>query len=429
MKPAYILTSLFLALYGFDLSYLERRGFIDQSILSVLSISDFIAITMILLVSIRPRVIGRYYRQVKFLPILLFVIFLTTAVAYLYVHVSGWYVPYSVEYRLVRQAISLLGSVVAGLLIGRLAVIRPQATVRALLTGLVIAFVGVFLQLYHDGFIGALANRLHGVNGEPKGLALFLVPYIVATGFVPILSIKRRVMVLAASVGIFLFTYSATGLLALAWCFLVLVLILGLAKTKRSLMLVIAIALFITYMLIAFPDLYDKIVGRIFDRAVGHFVEGVSVAVDIPGVGSVTVDGNDAPVLRMLLQHPILVLSGVGYGLQTVFSYPYLLQYKSGFIDTGYAGYITPNLAVLNNLPNIGLFLTIFLVSSTFASARKYYFNSTTVEGRFLLVFFLSQFVAALLVYSIYLSIIPSAIIISLLASQLNSFEKRVASV
>ncbi len=422
------LAVLLLVFYGFDLGYLVRRGILQESLLTSPGISDTILLAMLALALLRPRYIVLSIQRIPSVSVVLLIVILATAIAYIYATITGWYVPFSIEYRLLIQGLSFAGSVVAGVMVGHLCANNPRAAIKALFVGLGVILLGVVWQLYHDGVSGALSNRFHGISGEPKGLALFLVPYIVAFSIVPVVKLKSRLIVLSLCLGTVLFTYSATGLVALIWCFVISTLMFKLVKKPRTLILVAALGFAISYILAASPDLYEKLVDRIFDRAQGEYTDGISVAVEVPVVGAITVDGNDAPVLRFLIHNPLALLTGVGYGFQTVFSYPFLVGYDSGFLSQDYSGYITPNLAVLNNFPNYGLIPLLLLGVLVWRSVHTHS-QELPIRDRFLMAFFLSHFVISMIAYSLHFSVVMSAIVIYFIAARARSMGYTVSHV
>lgn len=146
-------------------------------------------------------------------------------------------------------------------------------------------------------------------------------------------------------------------------------------------------------------DYYDLIVNRIFDRLDGVYVEGVSVALEFPLLGPVTVDGNDAPAVRLLLENPLTAILGVGVGMQTVYANPYL-AYESGFLDSGYTGYITPNLAVIDNLLNFGIVGCLFILFHLWFLWKKCDVTRFSQKQRFVFLFFVSTFSISFFLYS-----------------------------
>jgi hypothetical protein len=123
-------------------------------------------------------------------------------------------------------------------------------------------------------------------------------------------------------------------------------------------------------------------------------------------VGRVTVDGNDAPVARMLIDKPWLVFTGVGYGFQTVFAHEYLLKYDSGMLDSFYEGYITPNIALLNHLSNYGIILFLFIFFDGLKTVKKLLKYNLRNDFRFIVIYFSTWFIITSLVYEIAFKIV-----------------------
>lgn len=105
--------------------------------------------------------------------------------------------------------------------------------------------------------------------------------------------------------------------------------------------------------------------------------------------GTVTVEGTEAPVIHLILNEPLGVLVGYGYGLATVYAYKYMLAFDSGFLKIDYDGYITPNLAALTNITNYGVLILIMMASRVIV-LMKIGVRGYDDYSKFFVIFFLT---------------------------------------
>jgi len=403
----------FLATWWFSLTYLVRTGEIAENILTRFQIQELFLLAMLGLALLRPKLVLGYLKVVPYLSIILIIVAIVTIVGYLFAIYTEWYVPFSIDNRLFIQLLAFMASIAAGALVARVLITRSKDSCHALILGLAFALLGVLWQFYHQGLTGAIAARLHGFNGEPKGLGIFLVPFFVCFVLVPVTTNFRRALVITIVGLVILLSYSSTAIIALAVSMAAGLLLLRVASKGRNVLLVFLAIVGFATLVVSSEEIHQKTIGRFLERTQGMYTEGISVAIDVPVLGLITVDGNDSPVLRMLLDQPILGLSGVGYGMQSVFAYPFLIRYDSGFLDVDFSGYITPNLALLNHLPNYGLVPLGLMILGLWRLLMSYRRVSMSVYKEFNFLYFSSWFVISLLVYEISFKLIMLYIVVA----------------
>ena len=363
--------------------------------------------------------------KIKVIPISIWVIFFLIVfisfIAFLYSERMAIQVPFNISDRYLTQLVSLISSFVLGLFIYDSIKNHSNGFFRFLKYGYILVFLSVLWQIL---FIGLdFFPRLYGLAGEPKALGLILVPFISALYFEGLNNKFENKVLLFISGSILVFTLSSTAFIAL---FIVLFFIffcnsnkgIPIYKFSFGLASLIVFLLFVT-------DLYDLdevIFGRIFNRVVGEYVFGVQTVVDIPFVGNITIDGNDAPVARMFLDNPFIMFTGVGFGFQAIFSYEYMLKYDSGFLDMFYTGYITPNIALLNHFSNYGFLIFIFLFLDGIKAIKSLLKLSLESNLRFIIIYFSSWFIISCLVYEMTFKII----FLYLILKSLNFYLKKV---
>ena len=402
---------IYLATFGVTLSYLIRIGLVNSS-LGDIDPGKIILLLIFVFFTIYLNVVIPSFRNVPFLKIIVLMIFIVTTCAYFYTQFFEVYVPYSIEKRVIIQALSFFSMLAAAGLISRLIRECPERVYYALLTGLCLVISGVVIQILYQGFFGAISNRFYGISGEPKGLALYLVPFIVAFCLVPIWKIYFRGVSIVILVCVLSLTFSSTGFLSLVISLIVSSFVLQGVQRRRSLVFALIGVVTIFFLATVVENLSSRVVGRIGDRVHGVEKEGITQMVKLPIVGPITVDGNDAPALRWILANPIITISGNGYGLETVFSYPYLIRYGAGFLNNDYDGYLTPNLAIINNILNYGLVVLLIMTISVIKAINRYRSVPHLNKTDFIFIFFLSLYFSSLLVYCTAIKIIFSYVIL-----------------
>jgi hypothetical protein len=326
----------------------------------------------------------------------------STCFAAVYAHYTEITLPFPIMDRIYIQFIVLISSLAGAISVASVIRNNHGAVYKALILGLLISLLFVFLQILiaETQVIAVDQNRLHGLNGEPKGLALYLVPFIIAFFFVPILKTKLKFFLIIFLITVLIFTLSTTGFVSLSICFFISYILFG--KTNRfKILLWISILIAATFITIQSSDELTSVIWDRFSARLAGFVdESIQTTFNIPFWGTIGVDANDAPALYWILDNPFVILFGSGYGFDTIFSYKYFNYYqKIGFLNPNYSGYLTPNLAIITNLLNYGI-LVLLIMTLPILQRTPYYYNSPnrTIKEKFLLVYFTANYISSLVV-------------------------------
>lgn len=424
MKYKYIAFA-FLLLVGIVFNFLPRIGVSVPTLLVIYDFKTVVLVVALLFFIINISELNKLIVLVGFLKVFLPIVIIWTFMSYVFAYITDVYVPFSIDNRVFVQISGLMAEIAMGLMLAYATYFFQDQTYKFALYGLLLVVIGVLWQIMFLGF--GVHPRLYGLSGEAKGLALYVSPFIFPILFYPENKI-RKYSVSLLLILILIGTFSATGSIAL----LIAVLIsLYLYKERINKFMPALIA--ITYFLILLGNdayLYDRFVGRILNYASADAGLDLSVQsiVNIPLIGSIGVEGNDAPALRLLVDKPFTALFGVGIGMDTVYAYEYLQRFDSGFLKADYEGYITPNLAVINNLLNYGLLLLIIMTIGVLKALRSVFFAITEKE-KFLLHFFAIHYFISLLVYDAIIPLITSYVFLLALGYLLNARRSQNVSV
>lgn len=406
-----------LVVYPIDFSYIERMGYIELGAIVVLSLLTKVFMMALLLVAFfNPHKVFNDLPIVPFGRAIIVYVLLTTIMSYAYAKYTGMFVPFSIESRVVVQLLAFLSNVFAPIFVAYYFVHYPSYVIKWLFIGLLVMLFAVVGQIVWQGIGGVLESRLFGLAGEPKGLGLYLAPFFVA--FLFSYGYKWRWIAALVLFAFIALTFSATAFLAIIVSSAGILVSQGLLRIRYLVSLVILV-LIVMFVILGNEYLFHLLVERILLRFtdVDYHGVGVLAAVDFPLIGYVLVEGSEAPVFRLLIDYPILLITGLGYGMQTIFAYPYLLAGESGFLTADYEGYITPNLAALNNVTNYGFVISSIMLVSIYKSFKKVNIGVFGKQHRFLLLFFFSSFISNLLIYEIGFKVIFHYVLLSVFIS------------
>jgi len=396
---------LFFLLYGFGLKFMQDFNLPFANFISKFQFFQIIGLFLLILSLKNSSKIVLKFKIDRRLSIVLIFVFIATIFCAGYLSVFDADVPFSISNRFYVQISWLFAQIVIGYYSAELIISYHDLAYKYLFYGTIVCIIGVLYQVF---FLGEYSGRLSGINGEPKHLSLYLVPFILCIWF----TVKGdyKIFILQCIlVALFLGTGSSTGFLALGVGFIVSTLVY---KNKiNDLFSPLILALLFLYLVISNQALYDVFIQRILSYSQGDYAKYIQTAIALPFIGEITVEGNDAPAIRLLLDNPYLALFGVGYGFDTVFSYPYLLLFDSGFLTSDYEGYITPNNAIVNNLLNIGFIPLAIMTYSVLFSFGTIRIMNNKVQ-HFLYLFFIIHFFINLLVYRTGFSLVISYIVI-----------------
>jgi len=308
---------------------------------------------------------------------------------------------------------------VAGYYINQIILHDPRFLQKVLNIALLTVVLGIGFQMIVAGPESVFLDRLYGLNGEPKYLALYLVPFFMA--FLAANKNKNsNTVALALILSAIVLTRSATGLAALLFMTIIYffhVSRYGSMRSWRPLITMLVLMSAATVIIMA-TDLKLWLVDRFFIYAAGNFIPGVQAVIKMPILGLLTVEANDAPVLMFLMDHPLAIISGVGLGQESAYSYRYLLDAGGiGFLGDDYTGYITPNSALISNIANYGLFALLFLGWFAVKAIRSINcFDNSSLF--FIKWFFISHYLISLFIFK---TAIPMPLSLVVLVGMISS--------
>jgi len=397
-----IAVALLLVLYPINLGFLDRKGYDFGALSLKFNYSDYILLLLLLYGVLNYKNVSRLMGCVPHMHKIILSVLFVTFTAYLFVVLSGFGVPFSVEGRLLVQLLAYLSSIAAGLIVADFFVIKPLLVKKWLFIGLSVVLLSGLLQIMIQGFGGILKERLYGIAGEPKGFALYLIPFIVAFSMAK----ERNYPVLIFLVSCLLLTQSATAFLAVIFLYICIAFIFDDGGDKIKSVLFLGALFFIV--LLSGDHIYGMLVDRVFERvtAVDTYRSGVLEVVQMPIIGDILVEGNEAPFIRLMLGNPLFCFTGFGYGMGTVFAFPYFLRYGGGFLSDDYVGYITPNLGLVNNVANYGLIVIGVMVFSLVRICRRVKARDLDKHYLFLFYYLLASFLVTLVFFEIHFKLI-----------------------
>lgn len=164
---------------------------------------------------LKPKAVASQLRDMQ--AALLFVMFMFAwlMLSVLFYGLNWFQVPFSVSSRAISQSVAIFSALLSGLVLYKVYCFDIDFFVKALLFGLAICLAGIAYQVYSEGFYQVVTFRLYGFSGEPKHLAMYLVPFIIALFLSKLYSISCRMLLLFLLLIMVVFTKSATGFLAL----------------------------------------------------------------------------------------------------------------------------------------------------------------------------------------------------------------------
>jgi hypothetical protein len=347
-------------------------------------------------------------------------IFFSTSLSFVISNALGYLPQFSNIVRTIEQIGGFIIGLVCGYYIFELNFDKSKIIVHAIKTSIFFAFIGIAYQIFildkDQILISRLypnmdnLNRLYGLSGEPKSLGLNLVPFIIAS----MATIRRvnyqQILIIIFCVLAMIYTKSATAFISFFFMILIFFLTNNFLKFKNLILLIFLTLTFI--IIINTPSLKYMLLDRIVMHSNAEYTEGIQSVFNFPLVGQLTVEGNELPVLLFFQDNPFFIISGVGLGQESIFSYNYIYQLGgSGFLPGDYGGYITPGSAILQNIANFGLVMVLLLAIWAIQLNRKL---NDYLEGdkKFIFFFFLSHFLLQLLILKTFIPISTSIVVL-----------------
>jgi hypothetical protein len=420
MKDIFLKFSFFIffLFWWVNFEFLYRLDFINFQFDLNLYLIVFLFVTSIFFFKL-----NFFYLQISKIKNLNYILIFIIIVSIFSLFYSALYIdlPFNLFNRFIVQISSLIINLVLSVVFYYFIISYSYITYRVLVIGYSLLFISVIMQI--SLFSSISFGRVYGFAGEPKALGIYLVPFLASLYFVGLNHRFLNRFLILFCVLILILTLSSTAFISLFFSFFILSYYLQ-KSNKSKFYTLFGFFLFFVFIIlnIFYFEFNEIILGRIVKRFSGEYVLGTQTAINLPFLGNVVVDGNDAPVIRMFLENPILLLPGVGYGFQTVFSYEYLLNYDSGMLDSFYDGYITPNFALLNHLSNYGIVIFLFIFFNGLKTIKNLmrYINDSSIK--FLIIYFSSWFIISSLIYEMTFKIILLFILLKLLE---QNFKKR----
>lgn len=245
------------------------------------------------------------------------------------------------------------------------------------------------------------ARRLHGLAGEPRFFAVLAVILLNAVVYTAIArrapdpsSRKRHKAAMFVGVPILLIlifqTQSSSGLIMLVLVPLATLLIVkrSFATTARFALVAAVIAIGSSPLL---ADLFaTRVVERIAEEVISdqHWATEQSAYLDVPVLGWIAMDATDATPMALLVDRPLLAITGLGVGNISTYVKPYLPHY-GGYWGYGFTGIVEPNLGALKAILNYGVIGNLMLISVFGKFVRHYRRHSMAYSDRATCSFFL----------------------------------------
>jgi|694.fasta_scaffold07770_15 hypothetical protein len=323
---------------------------------------------------------------------------------------------FSPEFSNTERTIRSLGGFILGLVLGyyifKLNINKSKIIVQAIKTSIFFIFIGIAYQFFFLDNDIISSYRLFGLSGEPKGLGISLVPFIIAAIATSKLKINdyQIIVIIIACVVALILTKSFTALLSFVLMILVLIKSEGFLKIKTFKSLIF---LFIIFIIVFFNfDLKHMLLDRFFLYLNAEYQDGIQSVFNFPIIGELVVEANELPVILFFKDNPFFIITGVGLGQESIFSYNYINQLGGiGFLPKDYAGYISPNSALIANTANFGLVMILLLAIWAIVLAHKLK-DYLVQDKKFIFYFFLSHFLLNLLVFQTSIPLSTSIIVL-----------------
>ena len=411
----YTISILIVLLWGIDLEYIQRQGILPKGFSNI---SKILSYGLILAIPISLIKILKILKSSKIIWFFTIWVFFSTIISYFITQFLGYEPRFSNEVRTITQLGGFSIGIILGYYLSNLLEKNPKFLKFIIHISIFIVILGIFYQLISQQILGSSGKRyegrLFGLSGEPKFLALYLAPYLIAL----IISTKRFSFI--KFVYIFLlffaliFTKSSTAFIALFFIISICLKVYGLKKLK--IIKIISTLLFFMVFIYLLPDFFglkDVIFGRISNYAQGIYDSDLHEVFTFPLIGTVTVEANEYPVLLYFKDNPYFIFTGIGLGQESILSFGIIDSLKggSGFLRPGRVGYITPNSSLLQNTANFGLLFVILLFFWTINLASKYH-KDLDENKKFIFYFFFSHFIIHLIIFKTYVPISTSLFIL-----------------
>lgn len=283
-----------------------------------------------------------------------------------------------------------------------------------------VQMIGIYTNVFQWGAIdfgsGFAVNRISSISGEPKMFAAYILPFIIYRIYT---RFKDEKLLSAFSLFAYIKAFSTSSYIVLLFS-LILIYI-----KKASSIVKIAFILGILSTSLLNDYIYDRSIGRIVMLFTPDaYIDPNKTMVHFPIIDqTLLVDGTEAPSYELVFHHPYVMLTGIGYGMESVYSYLYFTKYTSGWHELDYTGTLSPNNSLLRNSLYFGLPLTLFIFVILIKIGRKS-LKCENNDIQFFGIFIIVLTVSNILIFGSFLNVIP-LIFIALAINRLLKYNIR----
>ncbi len=266
-----------------------------------------------------------------------------------------------------------------------------------------VQIIGIYTHAFHWGAVDTLSgftvNRISSISSEPKMFAAYILPFVMHSLYI---RFKDEKLLGIFSLFAYIKAFSTSSFIVLFFS-----LILIYIKKASSIMKIVLILGVLSTLLLN-DYIYDRSIGRIvMIFSPDSYFDPNKTMVHFPIIDkTLLVDGTEAPSFELVIHHPIILLSGVGYGMESVYSYLYFNKNTAGWHDLDYTGTLSPNNSLLRNSLYFGLPLTLFIFVFLIKIGRKS-LKYKNKDIQFFGIFIIVLSVSNILIFGSFLNIIP----------------------
>lgn len=266
-----------------------------------------------------------------------------------------------------------------------------------------IQIIGIYTHIFTWGAVdtltGRAVNRVSSISSEPKMFAAYILPFVVYSIYI---GFKDKKLLGIFSLFAYIKAFSTSSYIAFLLSLILIYIKKASSITKVLLILgMLSTLLFNNY-------IYDRSVGRIAMMFTPDlYFDPNKTAVHFPIIDkTILVDGTEAPSFELVIHHPMILLTGVGYGMESVYSYLYFNANTAGWHGLDYTGTLSPNNSLLRNSLYFGLPLTLFIFL-LLVKIGKRSLKSTNKDIEFFGIFIIVLAISNVLIFGNFLNIIP----------------------
>ena len=397
--------ALFLMTYGIDA---HNVGLFILPIVPY----KFISMIFIVLFLINIKNNMKFFPKSKIVLFMIIFLYLFTFASYLYSFNFESEIPIDITKRYLMQTLSLTAKFAIGFYLYKFILKDIKFVKNYMFLGLYIVLffaflqmIGSFTHMFHWGTAGYansfFATRVSSICGEPKGFAAYMAPYVL---YFTYNKFKQHKLIGYSSLLTYIKAYSTSSYIVFFISYLVIN-----VKEKRISLSKLLFVIVIILSTLSVDVIYDRSVGRIQSMLNAQaMLDPNKAVVYFPIINKdIVVDGNEASSFALLFDNPYIAITGIGYGMESIYARLYFNADTAGWINLDYAGNISPNNALLRNtlyfgLPFLLYILYIIMKTGVNALDRKY-----SDEVQFFGIFLIVCSISNILIYSNNILVIP----------------------